>query len=76
MQAGKQVGAFVRYNSRNHAGHLEALPITTADAIELYSGDFEDARAIEKAAEGIDTVFHLLPRIAIPYSYQHPAYVV
>jgi NAD dependent epimerase/dehydratase len=76
VQAGKQVRAFVRYNSRNHAGHLEALPAATADAIELYSGDFEDARAIEKAVEGIDTVFHLGALIAIPYSYQHPVDVV
>jgi NAD dependent epimerase/dehydratase len=76
VEAGKQVRAFVRYNSRNHAGHLENIPSATADAMELYSGDFEDPRAIEKAVEGIDTVFHLGALIAIPYSYQHPVDVV
>ena len=76
VESGKQVRAFVRYNSRNHAGHLENVPAATADAIELYCGDFEDARAIEKAVEGVDTVFHLGALIAIPYSYQHPVDVV
>ena len=76
VEAGKDVRAFVRYTSRNAVGHLEKLGPETAEAIEIYQGDFEDFAAMAKAVKGVDKVFHLGALIAIPYSYLHPVDVV
>jgi len=35
-------------------------------------GDIRDARFVEKACQGVDTIFHLAALIAIPYSYIAP----
>jgi dTDP-glucose 4,6-dehydratase len=76
VELGAQVRAFVRYTSRGDAGLLSLLPAEILQQVELAAGDLRDLPAIEKAAEGIETIFHLGALIAIPYSYVHPAEVV
>jgi nucleoside-diphosphate-sugar epimerase len=40
--------------------------------MELVFGDIRDARLAERAADGVEVVFHLAALIAIPYSYLAP----
>ena len=72
VRQGKEVRAFVRYNSRDDKGLLEDLPKETKDQIEVVSGDLKDPDGVKKAMRGCSTVFHLGALIAIPYSYVHP----
>ncbi len=76
VQKGAIVKAFVRYNSRGDTGLLRLLPQEVQSKIELIGGDIRDPQAVEKAAEGVDTIFHLGALISIPYSYFHPVEVV
>ena len=69
---GANVRAFVRYNSRNDYGWLEALEAAVADAVEIFRGDLVNPEAVSRAVEGCETVFHLGALIPIPYSYVHP----
>jgi dTDP-glucose 4,6-dehydratase len=73
---GHSVRAFVRYNSRGDAGLLKVLPPEVQAGVELVGGDLRDAQAVEAAAAGMDTIFHLGALISIPYSYYHPAEVI
>ncbi|MBL7033872.1 MAG: SDR family NAD(P)-dependent oxidoreductase [Candidatus Delongbacteria bacterium] len=66
--AGWEVRAFVRYNSRSHAGWLEHRDF----GAELFRGDIRDATSVQEAVNGCDTVFHLAALIGIPYSYRNP----
>ncbi len=70
--SGCSVRAFVRYNSRNDWGMIEAIPQKTADRIEIVAGDLRDSEAVRLATKDVDVVFHLGALIAIPYSYYHP----
>lgn len=70
------VRAFVRYTSRGDAGLLRMLPVETFSRIEVVAGDLRDGDAVQRAMQGVDTVFHLGALIAIPYSYLHPREVV
>lgn len=74
--AGADVRAFVRYNSRNDPGLISLFPADTLKLIEIYPGDLHDLKAVEAACNGMDIVFHLGALIAIPYSYVHPAEVI
>ncbi len=76
VQQGASVRAFVRYNSRNDPGLLAQLEPQILSAVEIVAGDLRDLPAIQQAAKGIETIFHLGALIAIPYSYMHPAEVV
>jgi NAD dependent epimerase/dehydratase len=76
VESGARVRAFVRYNSRNDIGLLRVLPAERLREIEVIVGDLRDAEAIQKAARGVEVVFHLGALIAIPYSYVHPREVV
>ena len=70
VREGADVRAFCLYNSNGSLGWLDA-----SDAIgefEPFLGDVRDARAVEQACAGVDTVFHLAALIAIPYSYRAP----
>jgi len=69
---GADVRAFLRYTSHKASGLLKFLPQETQNALDLVFGDLRDPDAVEKAAEGIDIVFHLGALISIPYSYIHP----
>jgi len=76
VDAGAQVRAFLRYTSRADLGLLKTLPKPIRNNIELVFGDLRDPDAVEKAADGIDLIFHLGALISIPYSYVHPVEVV
>jgi len=74
VESGCRVRAFVRYNSRNGWGWLEASE--HKDSIEVVTGDIRDLDAVLAAMQDIDTVFHLAALIGIPYSYVSPlAYI-
>ncbi|CAN5207348.1 NAD-dependent 4,6-dehydratase LegB [soil metagenome] len=69
---GAEVRAFVRYNSRNDYGWLEAIDPQVADSVEVFRGDLVNPEAVARAADGRDVIFHLGALIPIPYSYVHP----
>ncbi len=76
VMAGKEVRAFVYYNSFNSWGWLDKLPKAIQQEIEVVTGDIRDPHGVIRAMEGIDTIFHLAALIAIPFSYHSPdAYV-
>jgi UDP-glucose 4-epimerase len=72
VRAGAEVRAFCLYNSNGSLGWLDAPAEDVRGAFEPVLGDVRDARAVEAACEGVDTVFHLAALIAIPYSYRAP----
>jgi dTDP-glucose 4,6-dehydratase len=72
VAAGTRVRAFVRYNSRNEYGWLEALEPTVLAEVEVFRGDLANPEAVAGAVAGCDTVFHLGALIPIPYSFRHP----
>jgi len=76
VENGAQVRTFLRYTSRAETGLLKTLPKAIRNNIELVFGDLRDPDAVDKAAEGIDLIFHLGALISIPYSYVHPVEVV
>jgi len=59
VRAGADVRAFVRYNSRNDYGWLEALEPAVFEALEVFRGDLANPEAVLGAAEGRDVVLHL-----------------
>lgn len=69
VREGSRVRAFCLYNSRGSAGWLDETEPAVRAEIEVHFGDIRDARFVEAAAEGVETVFHLAALIAIPYSY-------
>ena len=76
IEGGSSVRAFVRYTSRAEIGLLKLLPKEVLEKIEIIRGDLRDNNAVEQAAKGTDTVFHLGALISIPYSYVHPVETV
>lgn len=74
VQLGYEVRAFVRYNSNNRWGWLEASEYK--DDMQVISGDIRDYDSVKKALDGCEVVFHLAALIGIPYSYASPlAYI-
>ncbi len=71
VREGWKVRAFVHYNSGNRWGWLEDSPVR--DELEVIAGDVRDFDLVYKAADGVDTIFHLAALIGIPYSYLSPA---
>ena len=72
IDLGKEVTAFVNYNSFNSWGWLDSLPVSKKNKIKVVSGDIRDQYAVKKAMNRSETVFHLAALIAIPYSYRAP----
>src|SRR5690242_14319623 len=72
LQAGHEVTALVRYNSRGGIGHLALLPEKLRSRLSVVSGDVRDSGFIEHMIQQGDTVFHLAALIGIPYSYHAP----
>jgi NAD dependent epimerase/dehydratase len=70
IELGARTRAFVEYNSNGSWGWLDCSP--QHRQMEVVLGDIRDRDSIQKAAEGIDIIFHLAALIAIPYSYQAP----
>lgn len=76
VRGGNRVTCFARYNSRNDAGMIEALPSSIRKEVEIIAGDLRDSDAVRGAVKGKDVIFHLASLIAIPYSYVHPREVI
>lgn len=76
VEEGNQVRAFIRYNSQNHWGWLEALPPIVLKEVEVYRGDLKDAEAVRRAVKGMEVIYHLGALISIPYSYVNPLDIV
>lgn len=72
LQSGKQVKAFVYYNSFGSWGWLDTLPKSILSEIEIFAGDIRDPNGVRHAMVGVDTVYHLAALIAIPFSYHSP----
>lgn len=72
LEEGKQVRAFVYYNSFNSWGWLDTLPQDKKEKIEIFAGDVRDPYGVRTAMKGCDCVYHLAALIAIPYSYHSP----
>ena len=72
VEAGATVRAFVRYNSRNDYGWLEAVDAGVISETEIFRGDLANPEAVRGAVRGCDVVLHLGALIPIPYSYRHP----
>lgn len=72
LEEGKQVRAFVYYNSFNSWGWLDTLTQEKKDKIEIFAGDVRDPYGVRAAMKGCDCVYHLAALIAIPYSYHSP----
>ncbi len=70
VRRGATVRALVEYNSLGSWGWLDDSE-ARRDA-EILLGDIRDSDFMERAARGVDTVFHLAALIAIPYSYEAP----
>ena len=72
LDAGRDVKAFVHYNSFNNWGWLDALPKEKLAKLEVFAGDIRDPNGVREAMRGVDIVFHLAALIAIPFSYHSP----
>lgn len=66
---GARVRAFCLYHSQGSWGWLDEAPAELRRRLDVRLGDVRDARFVERAGEGVDTVFHLAALISIPYSY-------
>ncbi len=74
VEAGYEVRAFLRYNSKNHWGWLEESKCK--NDVEVIAGDIRDFDSVAGAMKGCKAVFHLAALIGIPYSYVSPlAYI-
>jgi NAD dependent epimerase/dehydratase len=69
---GADVRAFCLYNSNGSWGWLDRADPAVKRGLDVRLGDIRDARFVEAACAGVDTVFHLAALIAIPYSYSAP----
>ncbi|HKQ13585.1 MAG TPA: NAD-dependent 4,6-dehydratase LegB [Steroidobacteraceae bacterium] len=76
VRSGRQVKAFVFYNSFNSWGWLDHCAPDVAGQFEIFAGDIRDPHGVHAAMQGCDAVLHLAALIAIPFSYHSPdAYV-
>src|SRR5688500_14837819 len=69
---GCRVRALLRDTSRAARRTLDWLADDAAREVGTQFGDLRDVESVERAAEGVDAVFHLGAQIAIPYSYVNP----
>lgn len=74
VELGADVTAFVRYNSRNEPGLLDAVVV--AREFRIKYGDITELDTVRSLVRGAETVFHLAALVGIPYSYVHPTEVV
>ncbi|WP_033068661.1 NAD-dependent 4,6-dehydratase LegB [Thalassospira australica] len=72
VSQGREVRAFVLYNSFDSWGWLDQAPKEVKAAIEVVSGDVRDPICVKNAMKGCNAVMHLAALIAIPYSYVAP----
>lgn len=69
---GKEVKAFVYYNSFNNWGWLDSLPKSILKEIDVVASDIRDPNGVREAVKDSVEVYHLAALIAIPYSYHSP----
>lgn len=69
---GADVRPFCLYNSNGSLVWLDRVDPAIRESLDVRLGDIRDARFVEEACRGVDTVFHLAALIAIPYSYHAP----
>ena len=67
VRAGRDVRAFVLYNSFNSWGWLDHCAEDVKGKFEVFSGDISDPNGVRTAMKGCDAVLHLAALIAIPY---------
>lgn len=72
VRQGKDVRAFVFYNSFNTWGWLDHCAEDIKGQFEVFAGDIRDPYGVKEAMKGCDFVLHLAALIAIPYSYHSP----
>jgi UDP-glucose 4-epimerase len=72
VRDGAHVRAFCLYNSQGSWGWLDHAPAEVRDQVDVQLGDIRDARCVETASRGVDSILHLAALIAIPYSYSAP----
>jgi NAD dependent epimerase/dehydratase len=72
VQQGRDLRAFVYYNSFDSWGWLDTLPARVKESIEVFSGDIRDGASVRRALKGCEGVLHLAALIGIPYSYIAP----
>jgi dTDP-glucose 4,6-dehydratase len=72
VRDGAEVRAFVRYNSRNDYGWLDAIDPELRRDVEVFRGDLANPEAVSGAVLGRERILHLGALIPIPYSYRHP----
>ena len=70
VELGTDTRALVRYTSSGSRGWLDASG--TGEHVEVFAADICDGTVVERAIDGVDTVFHLAALIGIPYSYVAP----
>jgi nucleoside-diphosphate-sugar epimerase len=76
VQLGSKVRAFIRYNSMNSFGLIEAIPENVREDIEIVAGDILDESSIFNAMKDVDLIFHLAALPSIPYSFLNPRHVI
>jgi len=72
VRQGREVRAFVYYNSFDSWGWLDRVSDDVKNNIDVFAGDVRDANCVKTALEGCDGVLHLAALIGIPYSYHAP----
>jgi NAD dependent epimerase/dehydratase len=72
IREGRDVKAFVHYNSFNSWGWLDYCGKDVRDCIDVFAGDIRDPHGVRQAMQGCNIVIHLAALIGIPYSYHSP----
>lgn len=72
VRQGREVRAFVYYNSFDSWGWLDTTPESVKSSIEVFPGDIRDGAAVRRALKGCEGALHLAALIGIPYSYVAP----
>jgi NAD dependent epimerase/dehydratase len=72
VRSGRDVRAFVLYNSFNSWGWLDHCGADVRGRFEVFAGDVRDPNGMRTAMKGCDAVLHLAALIGIPYSYHSP----
>jgi NAD dependent epimerase/dehydratase len=72
VHAGRNVRAFILYNSFDSWGWLDDAPNDVRSSIEVVMGDVRDPIFVRTSLKGCDSVLHLAALIGIPYSYHAP----
>ncbi len=70
VRSGRDVRAFVLYNSFGSSGWLDTLSSDLRASLDIFAGDIRDRDSVVAAMKGCSSVLHLAALIGIPYSYR------